>query len=95
MNSQFVAGLNSAWAIAVFGLALFFASSFLIRRRDVEYLLFAILCAALGVFTIGMAIGYGTPTDDGWQWGANLAHAGILAAATVNFHFGLSDEIYG
>ena len=87
VNAQFVAGLDSAWAIAVFALGLFFAASFLIRRRDVEYLLFACLCGALGLSAAGMAVGYKVVTYDGWQWGANLAHAGVLTAAAVNLHF--------
>ena len=87
MNSQFVAGLDTAWAIAVFGLGLFFAASYLFRRRDVEYLLFAVLCGALGVFTTGMALGYDSVGYDQWRWAANIAHAGILAAAAVNLHF--------
>ena len=87
MDAQFIAGLNSAWAIAVFALGLFFAATFFSRRRDVEYLVFALMCGALGVFTTGVAYGYHVPTYGEWLWGANLAHAGISLAATVNVHF--------
>ena len=87
MNSQFVAGLDFAWAIAVFGLGLFFGASYLIRRRNTEYLLFSVLCGTLGLFATGMALGYDADTYDGWLWAANLTIAGGLAAAAVNLHF--------
>lgn len=87
MTPEFLSGLNAAWAVAAFALAVFFAVSFFIRRRDAEFLLFSILCLTLGVVAIGMSLVYVAKNPADWAVAAGLGPVGAFAAAAANVHF--------
>jgi signal transduction histidine kinase len=83
-------GVLAAWSAAHLGLALFFALAYLVGRREKEYLLFALLCAAFSVLTGGLTFDYaGGPLSDRYL-ADQITHMAAILAAVINLHFALS-----
>jgi signal transduction histidine kinase len=83
-------GVLSAWSAAHLGLAVFFALAYLVGRREKEYLLFALLCAAFSVLTGGMAFDYSGGPMSHRYLADQITHMAAILAAVVNLHFALS-----
>jgi signal transduction histidine kinase len=81
----FLCGVLVAWTIAQVGLGAFFMLAYALGRREVEYLLFGLLCFALAVTTAGISYTYGAPEH--WLIAAHITHAGAIAAVALNLHF--------
>jgi signal transduction histidine kinase len=87
---MFLLGVLAAWSAAHVGLALFFALAYLVGRREQEYLLFALLCAAFSVLTGGMAFDYADGPLSHRYLADQITHMAAILAAVVNLHFALS-----
>ncbi len=86
MVSAFLTGLLVAWAVAQVGFAVFFIVAYLVSRREVEYLLFGLLCLALAVASAGSAMVQGGGLDLAPS-GAAVLNAGAILATALNLHF--------
>jgi signal transduction histidine kinase len=87
MTAEIGFGMYAAWSVTAFVLALFFAIAFAYRRRDVEFLLFALVCLGVGGHTLGIAGEHIASTNAVWYAVAVLANTSVLAAAAFNLHF--------
>jgi len=87
MTTPFLCGMLVAWAIAQVLLGMFFALAYAVRRREVEYLLFGLLCFAIAVTTSGAAWGHNIATPEEFLSTSAVAHAGAIAASALNLHF--------
>lgn len=90
MNAPLLAGLFGAWTAVQLALGAFFLQAYFARRRELEYLLFGLVCFALAVTDLGLTI---TTADSGlshFGLAASIAHAGALAATAFNVHFALA-----
>ncbi len=76
-----------AWTIAQVGLGAFFILAYSLGRREVEYLLFGLLCFALAFTTGGIAYSYAAPGPQQWFVSAYATHGGAIAAVALNLHF--------
>lgn len=84
---SFLCGILVAWTIAQVGLSAYFGLVYLVGRRDLAYLLFALLCFALAFVTFGVAVSYGTSSLQVNIEASYLARGADIAAAAVNLHF--------
>jgi signal transduction histidine kinase len=89
VNATFLAGVLSAWTAAHLGLALFFALAYAVGRRETEYLLFSLLCAAFSVLTGGVASDVVASTLHERMLADQVTHTGAILAAVLNLHFAL------
>jgi len=87
---MFLLGVLAAWSAAHLGLALFFSLAYLVGRREKEYLLFALLCAAFSVLTGGMAFDYSDGPLTHRYLADQITHMAAILAAVMNLHFALS-----
>jgi signal transduction histidine kinase len=90
MNAPLLAGLFGAWTAVQLALGAFFLQAYFARRRELEYLLFGLVCFALAMTDLGLTI---TTADRGMQHfllASSLAHAGALLATAFNVHFALA-----
>jgi signal transduction histidine kinase len=90
MNAPLLAGLFGAWMAVQVALGAFFLQAYFARRRELEYLLFGLVCFALAMTDFGLTI---TTTDRGvshFLFASALAHTGALAATGLNVHFALA-----
>ncbi len=90
MNSMFLVGVLSAWSVAHLGLALFFGLAYLLRPREREYLLFALLCTAFSVLTASVAVEFSSGIVERQYRADQFTHAAAMMAAVFNLHFALS-----
>src|SRR5678815_3522956 len=87
MNAPLLAGLFGAWTAVQLALGAFFLQAYFARRREIEYLLFGLVCFSLGVTDLGLTI---TTADLGWSHFAvasTIAHMGAMSATAFNVHF--------
>lgn len=85
--SSFLCGMLAAWTLAQIAIGAFFVLAYALGRREVEYLLFGLLCFTLAVATAGIAYGYGANTGTSWLLSTPVTHSGAIAAAALNLHF--------
>lgn len=86
MQTQFLAGVIAAWAVAYVGIGVLFALAYRIRRQEPEYLVFAAASVALSIYTAGAAVAYGCPEDCA-AFSATIAALGAIAALPLLLHF--------
>lgn len=87
MTEPFLSGMLAAWAVTQLGLGVFFFIAFRLRRLELEYLLFALLCVSLAVLAAGMSAAYLT-VDTAKRLSAwRILHVGAIAAPVLNLHF--------
>lgn len=84
---SFLCGMLAAWTLAQIAIGLFFVLAYGLGRREVEYLLFALMCFALAVATAGISYAYGLNTGTAWVLSTPITHTGAIAAAALNLHF--------
>ncbi len=89
MTSPFLLGVFAAWAATHLALSLFFAFAYAIGRREREYLLFALLCAAFSVLTLGTVLDLSDGPLPVRRVADEAAHTAAIAAAVLNLHFAL------
>ena len=87
MNVPFLCGMTVAWALAQVALGGLFTLAYVMARRSSEYLLFGLLCFALAVISLGLALNYASFDLAAWETGAGVAWAGVIAATALNLHF--------
>ncbi|HET9929799.1 MAG TPA: ATP-binding protein [Polyangiaceae bacterium] len=87
---MFLVGVLSAWSVAHLGLALFFGLAYLLRPREREYLLFALLCTAFSVLTASVAVEFSSSVVERQYSADQFTHAAAIMAAVFNVHFALS-----
>lgn len=87
MNPVFLSGVLSAWTLAHLGLAFFFMLAYALGRRETEYLLFGLLCAAFSVLTGGVAYDLTAQTLDARIVADKVTHTGAILASALNVHF--------
>ena len=90
MNAPFLCGIFVAWTMAQVAFGVFFILAYVLRRREVEYLLFSLVCFALALDTAGIAFGYYVTDVRQWPLAAMIAHLGAIPAAAINLHFVMS-----
>src|SRR5258708_23889282 len=90
MSNPFVSGLFGAWTTVQIALGAFFLQAYAARRREFEYLLFALVCFALAVTDAGLTLhSYIVDLSD-WYIPAVLTHVGAFVATATNIHFVLT-----
>ncbi len=89
MGPHVLAGILIAWAIAQVLGGGFFVLAHARAKREVDYLLFGLLCFALAVMTAGLAFGTLQDSAPAWLSAAEVGHAGGIAAVALNLHFAL------
>jgi signal transduction histidine kinase len=87
--SSLLCGMLVAWTIAQVALSAYFALAYLLGRRDVAQLLFAVLCFALAFATFGVAMSYGTSSLQGTITSTYLTRGADIAATAINLHFAM------
>jgi signal transduction histidine kinase len=87
MSASFFGGVLCAWTIAQLALGVFFVLAHTLGRREIEYLLFGLVCLALSVTTSGIALPYIFDSQQVKLAAARLSFDGALAAAALNLHF--------
>src|ERR1051325_7019165 len=90
MNAPLLAGLFGAWTAVQLALGAFFLQAYLARRRELEYLLFGLVCFALAMTDLGLTI---TAADRGlehFRVSYSVAHGGVFSATALNVHFALA-----
>ena len=68
-----------AWSVTALALAVFFFATFAYRRREPEFLLFGLGCAALATHAFGMACEHIAPSPGAWHV---FAICGLLTDAS-------------
>jgi signal transduction histidine kinase len=87
MTEPFLAGMLAAWAVTQVGLGVYFFIAFRLRRLELEYLLFALLCASLALLAAGMSAAYLTVDTAERMRASRFLHVGAIAAPVFNLHF--------
>ncbi len=87
MNSPLIAGLFVGWTAVQLAVGAFFLQAYLARRREVEYLLFALLCLAMAVADAGLTGVSAIHGMSHWLLATTLVHTGALFATALNVHF--------
>ncbi|HEY2408249.1 MAG TPA: ATP-binding protein [Polyangiaceae bacterium] len=87
VSGTFLAGVLSAWALVQLGLCVFFVLAFFLGRRELEYLLFGLLCCSLGVMSAGIALDYFGGRNADHVLPLRLAMTGVILAPAFNVHF--------
>ncbi len=87
MSSDIGFGLHIAWSTTALALAAFFFATFAYRRREPEFLVFGLGCAAMAVHAFGMASEHVAPSPEAWAIFAMFSSVGANAAAALNLHF--------
>jgi len=89
VTGTFLAGVVAAWAATQFGLGTFFVLAYFAGRRESEYFVFGLLCFALSVMSIGIAMNYqGGAAVNGLR-NDQISLSGVIFAAPLNVHFAL------
>jgi hypothetical protein len=87
MNTPLLAGLFGAWTAAQIALGGFFFQAFAARKRESEYLLFALVCFALALTDAGFTAAYATRGVEHWALAAMMANVGAVLSTALNVHF--------
>ena len=93
MTGTFLSGILAAWAAAQLGLGAFFVLAYFAGRRESEYFVFGLLCCALSVMSVGVAIDYHDGRQAAGIWADQLGLSGVIFAAALNVHFALCFSI--
>jgi signal transduction histidine kinase len=88
LTLQLVVGMNAAWAATQLALAAFFAVAAL--GRDRKFGLFAVVCLAMGLQSVGLAGAHLVERPGSWLAMAILAQIGGAWAAAANLCFAFS-----
>ncbi len=87
MTNPFVTGLFGAWTMVQLAVGVFFLQAYAARRREFEYLLFALVCFALALTDAGLTLhSYFTGLSE-WYLPALLTHMGAFLTTGLNVHF--------
>ena len=89
MTGIFLSGLLSAWALAQLGLGAFFVLAYFAGRRESEYLVFGLLCVALSLMSVGVAIDYHGGRHVNGALADQISLSGVIFAAVLDVHFAL------
>jgi signal transduction histidine kinase len=87
MNTPLLAGLFGAWTAVQIALGAFFLQAFAARRREIEYLLFGLLCFSLALTDAGLTLAYAIRGIEHWMLAAMMANAGAVVSSALNVHF--------
>ncbi|HEX3595884.1 MAG TPA: ATP-binding protein [Polyangiaceae bacterium] len=87
MNAPVVAGIFSAWSAVQLTVGAFFLQAYTARRREVEYLLFALVCLGMAVTDAGLTAAASIHGSEHWEGAMKVVHAGAIAATAANVHF--------
>ena len=68
-------------------MGVFFVQVYTVRRREIEYLLFGLVCLSVAVTDAGFALSGASSGADRWVTAQRLTHVGALLATALNFHF--------
>ena len=87
MNAPLVAGLFGAWAAVQLAVGAFFLQAYTARRREVEYLLFGLVCFGMAVADAGLTVAAGIHGQGHWETVMKVVHVGAIVATALNVHF--------
>jgi signal transduction histidine kinase len=87
VNSPLLVGLFGAWAAVQVAIGAFFVQAYTARRRELEYLIFSLVCFGLAVTDAGLMLAYATRGLEHWTFAAALTHVGAIVATALNVHF--------
>lgn len=87
MTAPFLSGILAAWTATQLALSLFFLMAFALGRREREYALFGLLCAALAIVTGAAAFAYAHESTEVHLLALKIAHVGSAFGAVLNLHF--------
>ena len=89
MSGTYLSGILSAWAAAQLGLGAFFVLAYFAGRRESEYFVFGLLCFALSVMSVGVAMDYHDGRHAHGIFSDQIGLSGVIFAAALNVHFAL------
>lgn len=89
MTGIYMSGILSAWAAAQLGLGAFFVLAYFVGRREPEYFVFGLLCFALSVMSVGVAMDYHDGARSTGVFADQIGLSGVIFAAVLNVHFAL------
>lgn len=87
MSNPFLTGLFGAWTMVQVAVGVFFLQAYWARRRESEYLLFALICFALAFTDVGLTLLSYISDLAFWPLASALANIGAFAATALNVHF--------
>lgn len=87
MNAPVVAGVFSAWTAVQLTVGVFFLLAYTARRRELEYLLFSLVCFGMAVTDAGLAAAAAIHNLERWETTMKVVHGGLIAATAANVHF--------
>jgi signal transduction histidine kinase len=87
MNAPIVAGLFGAWAAVQLAVGAFFLQAYTARRRELEYLLFGLVCFGMAVSDAGLTMASALHGVTHWESAMKVLHVGSIVATAVNVHF--------
>jgi signal transduction histidine kinase len=87
MNAPVVAGIFSAWSAVQLTVGAFFLQAYTARRRELEYLLFGLVCFGMAVTDAGLTAAAAINGSSHWETAMKVVHAGAIAATAANVHF--------
>ena len=87
MNAPIVCGIFGAWATVQLTVGAFFLLAYTARRRELEYLLFSLVCFCMAVTDGGLAAAAAIRGTEHWAATMKVVHAGAIAATAANVHF--------
>jgi signal transduction histidine kinase len=89
LSGTFLSGVLSAWAVSQLALAAFFMLAYFAGRRESEYFVFGLLCFALSVMSVGVAMVYHDGAHPHGILADQIGLSGVIFAAALNVHFAL------
>lgn len=89
MFNGIFAGAFAAWCVTYVSVGGYFVGAFVIRRKDIDFLVFGLLTLSLAIHSAGLGLHYANPTPEVWTVPHVMANAGALVAATLAVHFAL------
>lgn len=90
MSNPFLTGLFGGWTMVQVAVGLFFIQAYWARRRESEYLVFALVCFSLAVTDVGLTLLSYITDLKFWPLAAALTNIGAFAATALNAHFVLT-----
>jgi signal transduction histidine kinase len=87
MNAPVLTGLFAGWTAVQIAVGAFFVQVYASRQRELEYLIFGLVCFAVALTDAGFAIAGAIHGPHAWPATQLVTHSGALAATALNFHF--------
>jgi signal transduction histidine kinase len=87
MNAPLVAGLFGAWAAVQLAVGAFFLQAYTARRRELEYLLFGLLCFGMAITDAGFTAAAVIHGEGHWATVMKIVHTGAIVSTALNVHF--------